>query len=604
MSETLNQSVINICQKFGNDRTRMMDVLTSLQKEVGCISSEAMDLIAEQLKVQRVEVESTTSFYSFLSKEQKGECTIRLCIDIVDKMQGSDEISDAFCEQLDLKVGETTSDGKITFEHTPCIGMCDQAPAAIINDIVVTNLTISKVQEIVAALKSSLDVSQLTKEYGDGNNANDLVKSMVNNNLKKKGEVIFADREADAGLKAALALPPEEVIGVVKASKVRGRGGAGFPAGMKWEFTRGAKGEKKYIICNADEGEPGTFKDRVLLTEKFEMLCEGMTIAGYSIGSDCGIIYLRGEYAYLRVFLESLLEERKANNLLGANILGKEGFNFDIRIQTGAGAYICGEESSLISSCEGLRGDPKTRPPFPAQKGYMASPTAVNNVETYCSVSRILEKGAAWFSAIGIEQSTGTKLISISGDCTNPGVYEYPFGTKISQILEDAGAENTKAVLIGGPSGTMISADDFERKICYNDLATGGAVVVFNKDRNILKIALEYMEFFVEESCGFCTPCRVGNVLLKNRLKNIIDGKGELADLDYLVQLGESVKFSSRCGLGQTSPNPILTTIKNFRADYEAVVKMESDGMNPSFDIKAALKDAEEIMGRKSEIFK
>ncbi len=604
MSEPLKQTIIAICQKYGNDRTRLMDVVSSLQKEMGCVSSESMGLIAQQLNVQRVEVESTVSFYSFFSKKQKGECVIRLCSDIVDKMQGADEISEAFCDQLGIKVGETTPDGKITFEHTPCIGMCDQAPAALINDIVVTNLTKEKVQEIVSFLKSSTDVSALTQKYGDGNNANDLVKSMVKNNIRKTGEVIFSEREAEAGLKAALALSPEEVIGVVKASKIRGRGGAGFPSGMKWEFTRGAKGEKKYIICNADEGEPGTFKDRVLLTEKFDLLCEGMTVAGYAIGAESGIIYLRGEYAYLRNFLESLLTARRSNNLLGSNIQGKEGFQFDIRIQLGAGAYICGEESSLISSCEGLRGDPKTRPPFPAQKGYMKSPTAVNNVETYCSVSRILEKGADWFSGIGIEQSTGTKLLSISGDCQNPGVYEYAFGTKISQILADVGAENTKAVLVGGPSGNMISAADFERTICYNDLATGGAVVIFNKERNILKIALEYMEFFVEESCGFCTPCRVGNVLLKNRLENIINGKGEKTDLDYLIQLGETVKFSSRCGLGQTSPNPVLTTIKNFKADYEALLGRESDGMNPSFDIKAALADAEEIMGRKSEIFK
>ncbi len=604
MSETLKQAVIDICQKYGNDRARLMDIVTDLQKEAGCVSSEAMDIIAAQVKIQRVEVESTVSFYSFLSREPKGEWVVRLCTDVVDKMQGADEISQVFCEELGVPVGGTTSDGKITFEHTPCIGMSDQAPAALINEKVVTHLTPEKVKNIVAALKDASEEITLEQTEGDGNNAHDLVNSMVCNNIKKKGDVLLAEREPEAGLKACLALAPEDVIAKVKASKIRGRGGAGFPTGMKWEFTRAAKGEKKYIICNADEGEPGTFKDRVLLTEKFDLLCEGMTIAGYAVGSEVGIIYLRGEYAYLRAFLESVLASRREKNLLGSNVLGKEGFSFDIRIQTGAGAYICGEESSLISSCEGLRGDPKTRPPFPAQKGYLASPTAVNNVETYCCVSRIIEKGPEWFSSIGIEQSTGTKLLSISGDCQNPGVYEYPFGVKISQILADVGAQNTKAVLIGGPSGAMIGTADFERTICYNDLATGGSVVIFNDQRDILKVALEYMEFFVEESCGFCTPCRAGNVLLANGLKNIIAGKGEISDLDYLVKLGESVKFSSRCGLGQTSPNPILTTIKNFRPDYEALVKQESNGQNASFDINAALADAEEIMGRKSEIFK
>jgi [NiFe] hydrogenase diaphorase moiety large subunit len=604
MNETLKQAIITICQECGNERARMMDVVTAVQKQAGCVSDEAMTLIAEQLKIQRVEVESTASFYAFLSKEKKGKYVVRLCVDVVDKIQGADAISNAFSEQLGIQPGETTSDGLFSFEHVPCIGMSDQAPAALVNNTVVTRLTPQKAQEIVSVLKNGSDIAELTTDYGDGNNAHELVRSMVINNVRKEGEVIFAQREPEAGLKAGLALSPDEVISKVKTSKVRGRGGAGFPTGMKWEFTRGAKGETKYIICNADEGEPGTFKDRVLLTEKFDMLCEGMTIAGHAIGSAIGIIYLRGEYAYLRKFLEHLLAQRRQNNLLGKNVLGKDGFDFDIRIQMGAGAYVCGEESSMISSCEGGRGDPKTRPPFPAQRGYLECPTAVNNVETYCSVARILEKGPEWFTAMGVEQSTGTKLLSIAGDCQNPGVYEYPFGVTIRQILEDVGAEDTKAVLIGGPSGTMISSKDFDRTICYNDLATGGAVVVFNQKRNILEVALEYMDFFVEESCGFCTPCRVGNALLRNKLKDIIDGKGELADLEYMQKLGESVKFSSRCGLGQTSPNPILTTLTSFRSEYEAVVQEDTGGMNPSFDIKKALADAEEIMGRKSEIFK
>jgi len=337
-----------------------------------------------------------------------------------------------------------------------------------------------------------------------------------------------------------------------------------------------------------------------------------MTIAGYAIGADTGILYLRGEYAYLREYLEDVLNKRRANGLLGNNIcsvkkLGifgkKSSINFDIRIQMGAGAYICGEESSLISSCEGLRGDPKNRPPFPAQKGYLGTPTSVNNVETFCCVVKIIEKGAAWFSALGSQGSTGTKLFSVSGDCKAPGVYELPFGITVSELLKEVGAQDTMAVQMGGPSGTLIGKEDFGKKICYDHLATGGAVMVFNNKRNILEIADYFMEFFVEESCGFCTPCRVGNVLLKKKLEDIIDGNGTPEDLDYLEKLGNTVKAASRCGLGQTSPNPILTSIKNFKPVYQKLVKPADDGMNPTFDIAKALGQSEAIAERKSVIF-
>ena len=330
---------------------------------------------------------------------------------------------------------------------------------------------------------------------------------------------------------------------------------------------------------------------------------EDMAIAGYAIGAKTGVLYLRGEYAYLRPFLENVLADRRNKKLLGISILGKTGFDFDIRIQMGAGAYICGEETALISSCEGLRGDPKNRPPFPAQKGYLTLPTSVNNVETFCCVAQILDKGAGWFAEMGSTGSTGTKLLSISGDCTRPGVYELPFGTTVAEMLVKAGAEDAYAVQMGGPSGQLIGEADFHRKICYDDVATGGAVMVFNNDRNPLEIAHEFMEFFCEESCGYCTPCRVGNELLKERLQVIINGKGTPDDLDYLEQLGKTISVASRCGLGQTSANPVLTSLKNFRGDYEKLVKENKDGMQRTFDIHKALATGEDLQGRKSVIY-
>jgi len=581
----------------------MMDIVREVQETFGCVSDEAMEAIAARLNTHRVEVESVVSFYAFLSTEQKGNVVIRLCDDIVDRMSGFERVKNAFCEELGINIGETTPDGMISLQTTPCIGMCDQAPAAMINDEVMTDLTRDAAMYIVEQLRAGVKPERLHRRLGDGNNSNPLVSAAVNNNIRNSGEVIFAPLEVGSALKKALAMSPNEVIRVMKTARLRGRGGAGFPTGMKWDFTRSAAGEKKFVVCNADEGEPGTFKDRVILTERPDLMIEGMIIAGYAIGAQEGIIYLRAEYAYLRPFLEDTLQKARNMGMLGLAVMGKKGFDFDIRIQMGAGAYVCGEETALLSSCEGLRGDPKNRPPFPAQKGYLGYPTTVNNVETFCCVARILDKGPGWFSEIGSKGSTGTKLLSISGDCRRPGVYEVPFNIKMKDVLEMSGGEDAIAVQVGGPSGQLVGPDMYERVVCYDDLATGGALVVFGPERNLLDVVHYYMEFFNEESCGYCTPCRVGNVLLRDRLEHIMHGRGEPADLDYLEQLGATVKAASRCGLGQTSPNPILSTLKNFRHLYEALVKDPQDGSQPSFDIHKSLAQASAIAGRPSMHF-
>jgi [NiFe] hydrogenase diaphorase moiety large subunit len=605
MSRNIEAKIRGICQDNENDRTRLMDIVRSVQEEFGCVSSAAMDLIAKHVSTHRVEVEGVVSFYSFLSEKPKGKITIRLCNDVADRMLGVEKIAEAFSKELGIGIGETTEDGSISLEYTACIGMSDQAPAALINDEVVTSLTRDRVPEIVKLLRDhGGDTKELVQRLGDGNNAHPLVSSMVENNIRMKGEVLFGESVPNDGLKKALAMTPAEVIRDVKTARLRGRGGAGFPTGMKWDFTRKASGDRKCIVCNADEGEPGTFKDRVLLTETPDLLFEGMTIAAYAIGADTGIIYLRGEYAYLREFLESRLEQRRKDGLLGNNICGEEDFSFDIRIQMGAGAYICGEETALLSSCEGLRGDPKNRPPFPAQKGYLGMPTAVNNVETLCCVTRILEKGPGWFAGFGSDHSPGTKLISVSGDCKSPGVYEVQLGTTLDEFLKMIGAEDAIAVQVGGPSGQMVGPSEYNRTICYEDLATGGSLMVFGPSRDILWVVAQFMEFFIEESCGYCTPCRVGNVLLKKKLDQILAGKGEPADLEYLQDLGKTVKAASRCGLGQTSPNPIASTLKNFRPLYEGLVAEEKDGFQPSFDIKAALAESVRLTGRNSVHFK
>jgi len=601
MSENLDKAVRDICKACGNDRGRLMDIVRGVQEKFGQVSSKAMDLIAAQAGARRVEVQSVVTFYSFLSEKPKGKFVIRVSNCVPCMMSGAERVARSFEEALGISMGQTTPDGRISLEWTACIGMCDQGPAALVNEQVMTYLGPDRAKGIVEVLKTHDEppAMSLVHKLGDGNNAGDLIRSAVHNNIRKEGPVIFAPVTVGAALHKALSMTPQEVIREVKTARLRGRGGAGFPTGMKWDFTRAAEGKDKVVICNADEGEPGTFKDRVILTERAELLLEGMTIAGYAIGASTGILYLRGEYAYLLAHLENALAGRRKAGLLGASVGGKKGFDFDIRIQMGAGAYICGEETALISSCEGKRGDPKNRPPFPAQRGYMDKPTSVNNVETFCCVARIIENGSGWFAEMGSRGSPGTKLLSVSGDCAKPGVYEAPFGIKLSEVLSLVGAANTIAIQVGGPSGQMVGPKDFERTICYDDLATGGSVIVLGKGRDLLKVAAEFMEFFVEESCGYCTPCRVGNVLLKERLDKILAGLGEPADMAYLEQLGQTVKTASRCGLGQTSANPVLSTLKNFPELYQSLVKAETDGFQRSFDLAEAVSQAEAITGRK-----
>lgn len=600
MNYETQAAITQICTSCNNDRTRMMDIARSVQGRFGGIDDEMIDLIARLTFTNRVEVEGVVSFYSFFSREEKGKVVIRICNDTIDMLKGAGEVTAAFEKELGINVGQTSIDKTFTLEVTPCIGMCDQAPAALINDVVVTNLTPAGVPAIVAELKKDLIPARLISECGDGNNGHRLIRAMVRNNIMEKGPVIFAPMEQGVGLRTAVAMKPEEVIKTIKDARLRGRGGAGFPAGMKWDFTRGAAGSDKVIICNADEGEPGTFKDRVILTECPHLLFEGMTIAAYAIGAGSGIVYLRGEYAYLKSWLEAALQERREKGLLGYQILGRSGFSFDIRIQMGAGAYVCGEETALISSCEGLRGDPKNRPPFPAQRGYLGRPTSVNNVETLCCAARIMEKGAAWFAGLGSEKSAGTKLISISGDCSRPGVYELPFGVSLRELLDKAGARDTIAAQVGGASGFMVPPSQFERKICFDDLATGGAVMVFKKGRDVLKILHSFMEFFVEESCGYCTPCRVGNVILRDLVARMIAGRATQRDISIIRETCATMKVASRCGLGQMSPNPVLSVLNDFKSAYEHLLKPEGDSTLPSFDLKEAVSQAEKATGRSS----
>lgn len=378
-------------------------------------------------------------------------------------------------------------------------------------------------------------------------------------------ELTFCSIQVNTGLARAIELGAQGILREVTDSGLKGRGGAGFPTGLKWKLCAEATESPKFVICNADEGEPGTFKDRVILTDHAELMIEGMTIAALAIGAECGIIYLRGEYTYLRASLEDVLASRLEANLLGENIQGQDGFNFDIEIRMGSGAYVCGEETGLIESLEGHRGEPRNRPPYPVDTGFNGRPTVVNNVETFAWVATILTKGAEWFAGYGSEKSKGLKLFSVSGDCDRPGVYELPLAISVMELLQVVGGENAKAVQIGGASGQCLPVSQFDRKIAFEDVSTGGSIIVFGPGRDMLEVAKNFLEFMVEESCGQCTPCRYGNPTLLEGVKMLEEGRCSAAYLNQLVSLSQTIQIASKCGLGQSSANAFLSIVEHFK---------------------------------------
>ncbi len=595
--KSFTQKVID---KYNRDKTRLMDILISIQSEFGYISQESVSQIAHELHMSEVDVEQTISFYHFFSMKPTGKFSIYLNNSVVANMMGRKEVAETFEEEVGIKFGNITADGLIGLYDTACIGMNDQEPAAIINNHIFTKLTPFRAKEIIRDIKEGKKVQDMfTASFGDGANRDDLVKSVVSNNIRKIGPILDPQYKIGDAIKKIIKLTPEEVITEIKSSNIRGRGGAGFPTGLKWEFCRNASDGIKYLLCNADEGEPGTFKDRVILTELPRLLFEGMVIAGYAIGAVEGILYIRHEYKYLEEYLENILKVAREKNYLGIDIMGKKGFNFDIRIQFGAGAYVCGEESALIESAEGKRGEPRDRPPFPVEKGYLDQPTVVNNVETLCAAVKVMLHGGEWYRSFGTPESTGTKLLSVSGDCRFPGVYEVEWGFSVNSILDMVGAvpRNVQAVQVGGPSGSLIGSNDFDRILGYEDLATGGSLIIFDKTRDLLSdVVLNFTEFFIDESCGSCSTCRILPSILKNKLEKILDARGVKNDIAEMEEWGKILK-ASRCGLGQTAANPILTSIKNFRHLYEDKIQKTKD-FDSGFDLWRAVKEGCEVTGR------
>ncbi|MGR9072226.1 MAG: NAD(P)H-dependent oxidoreductase subunit E [Gammaproteobacteria bacterium] len=574
----------NLLEESGYSEGRLLQILRKVQDRYLHIPPEAVDQIAEALRVSRARIVGVAEFYSFLHLEPAGRYEILVSDSITDRMLGNQRVIEYFLARFDVEEGRVRTDGLVRVGRASCTGMCEQGPACLVNGFAITRLDKGKMGRIAGLVESRIPVSEWPE---------DLFR--IDDNIRKPGLLLQNPPKPGDGIRSLLQRGAEEILKEVEVSGLRGRGGAGFSTGMKWRFCREAENGERYVVCNADEGEPGTFKDRVLLNSYADSVFEGMTLCAAVVGAQKGFLYLRGEYLYLYDKLQETLARRRRQGLLGGNILETE-LDFDIEIHLGAGAYICGEESALIESLEGRPGVPRNRPPYPVTHGYRGKPTVVNNVETFAAASAVAANGGRWFASHGTDKSKGSKILSISGDCARPGIYEYDFGVAIEEILADCGSENAMGVQIGGPSGVFISDREFSRRLAFEDLATGGSFMIFNRRRSLSEIVRNFTDFFAHESCGFCTPCRVGTSLLKKQFDKICLGHGSAGDLVELEKLGRLVKTASHCGLGQTAANPILTTLARFPEYYENMLKEIS--YEPGFDLDGSLETARRMTGR------
>jgi len=570
----MNLSVIS-------DPLLLLQYLQSKQLENGHVSNTDISLLADKLSLSETEIRGIISFYSFLHCNKNIKFNLLISDNITDRMQDNA----AIFKTLENRLGQ---DENVLLQMTSCIGMCDQGPAMLANGRTITCLDDARTSQVCELISQQQPVEQWPNEL-----------FTVADNIRKKGLLLDDTFEPGAALKKFIEHGAHQCLAQLDASGLRGRGGAGFPTANKWRFCKQTESDQRYVICNADEGEPGTFKDRVLLNRYASTLIEGMTLCAGITGASKGYIYLRGEYLFLKEKLAEIIQQQRDAGLLGKQILGKPGFDFDIEIHMGAGAYICGEESALIESMEGRPGIPRKRPPFPVNAGYRNKPTVVNNVETFIAAANIIQHGAHWFSQAGTDNSTGTKILSISGDCELPGVYEYPFGTSIRQILKDCRAHNTQAVQIAGAAGHLVAEKDFERTIGFDDYATGGSFMIFDHSRNLFEVIQNFTAFFKHESCGFCTPCRVGTSLQHDLTDKLAKGHATPYDLNELRTIGQLMRTSSHCGLGATASTAVMDLLEHFPQLVEQ--QLAHSDYEPAFDLDAALQQAREITHRNDD---
>jgi len=518
------------------NRASLLASLKSAQSRLGYLSPQAMAEIAEGHGVSESHVYGVASFYSLLYCKPAAKHIIRLCGSLSCHFAGSNGPAESARKVLGIRPGEVTSDGLFAVESVGCLGACGAGPAALIDDRLYTRVDAEKLARLVSAVRDG------EPEPADGAFGPDAARAIGGPVLTSKS------------VERLLCCPkPEGILSAIEASGLRGRGGAAFPTGRKWRICAESPGDAKYVVCNADEGEPGMFKDRYLLVHRPDLMLAGMKLAMRAVGAQKGYVYLRGEYHDAREELE--------------REMGRTPDTSNIGIVSGAGAYVCGEETALLESIEGERGVSRLRPPYPPVSGLFGCPTVINNVETLSLAPLIISRGSEWFRGLGTEESRGVKLFSVSGDVKRPGLIEAPLGMTLSEILDEAEASDVKAALVGGASGTLVPTSEFGRKLCYEDLNPGaGAIIAIGEDRSMRDVVTNLMEFFEHESCGECAPCRIGTA----RAREILAGARQAGGAaETLRSIGETLVNASRCGLGQTASSALLDALRLFPDEFE-----------------------------------
>ena len=548
----------------GRGRESLLPLLHETQAINGWLPPEMQEAIGETLRVPLSDIHGVVEFYSMFYNEPMGKRVIRVCNDPACHMAGGPAVRLAIEERLGLKPGETTEDGMIGYETVPCLGMCEHAPNALNGDRPAGDLTPADVDAFLTGMYPEPE----PKIYGGP-----LVKLARAGKIDPTNLDAFVKHDGYKALRKALTMTPEEILAMMKGSDLLGRGGAMFPVGLKWEMTRNAPGHpsEKHIVANADESEPGTFKDRALMEQDPFSLIEAMTIAGYTVGAENGWIFLRGEYPRCYARLKNAIEKAREAGYLGHNILGRRGFNFDIELRLGAGAYICGEETALFEAIEGKRGFPRIKPPFPTTHGLFQQPTAVNNIETLAATVAILNMGVEQWHKLGTAGSPGTKWFCVSGRVLRPGVYEVPFGLTVRQLIQMAGGvigKEVQAVLLGGAAGVFIGPRRLDTPLTYEDAKAqgfpigSGVIMVFDEAVDLREIMYMLTRFFAHESCGKCYPCALGTQRQMEIIERILRYGGPRPDdKKDLREIGLTMTQTSLCGLGQTAGLAVMSAI-------------------------------------------
>jgi NADH-quinone oxidoreductase subunit F len=564
-------------------RSALIPMLMYAQDEYGYISDPMIEEIARRLELRTIQVQETLEYYSMLHRKPMGKHHVQICTNVACMLRGGNELLEQAKKRLEIGHKEVTGDGVFSLEEVECIGACTGAPAMQVNYDFYENLTPLKFDRIIEELDAGKKPAPEPVTSGALHPRDPAETPLISRRFgirnSRKIDVYLQHDGYKALAKALQEMTPDSIIDEVKKSSLRGRGGAGFPAGMKWSFVPKDSPKPKYVICNADESEPGTCKDRPLMEMDPHQMIEGITIAGRAIGAHLGFIYIRGEYRYVLDIVEAALAEAYSRGYLGKNILGS-GFDFDLVAHTGAGAYECGEESALMESLEGKRGYPRIKPPFPAVVGLYGCPTIINNVETLSSVPAILLEGGEKYASRGTPKNGGTRLLCVGGHVNKPGIYEIPLGMNMKKFIYEVaggipGGKKLKAVIPGGSSCPLLSASEIDIPMDYDSVAKAGSMlgsggmVVMDEDTCMVDMARRIMHFYAHESCGWCIPCREGTTWLRKMLERFHAGLGRPEDIDIVGDLAKNMLGRTFCPLGDAAALPTISIVQKWRNEFE-----------------------------------